>query len=263
MNSVKLYLKYVQLLVKAQAQYKASFIMLFIAQLISPIVMFAGVYFLFERFGNVQGWAMHEVFVSYAVITMSFYMAECIARGFDQFPNMIRTASFDRILVRPRGTILQVLGSAFDIRKISPFFVSCIILTLAIVSGDILWTFARVVMLFNMIISGTIIFCGVFMLQATAAFWTIGGIEFANIFTHGIRQHAIYPLNIFPRGITIFLTFIIPFGTVTYLPLRYLVGRIDGISWLYAFLPLTGALFILPCILAWRFGVRKYSSTGS
>ena len=263
MNSLRLYFKYVNLVIKSQAQYKASFIMLFVTQLISPLVMFAGVYFLFERFGDVQGWTMFEVFISYSIITMCFYMAECIARGFDQFANMIRTASFDRILVRPRGTIIQVLGSAFDIRKFSPFFVSCIILTIAIVFGDIFWTFARAVMLFNMIISGTIIFCGIFMLQATLAFWTINGIEFANILTHGIRQHAIYPLDIFPRGITIFLTFIIPFGTVTYLPMRYLLGRVDGNGWLYAFMPLAGALFILPCIWVWWFGVRKYSSAGS
>jgi len=225
--------------------------------------MVAGVYFLFERFGNIQGWTMLEVFISYAVIEMCFAIAECFARGFDKFPDMIRTAGFDRVLVRPRGTVLQVLGSGFDIKRVSPFLVSCILLIVAIIFGDISWTFPRVVMLFNMIISGSIIFCGIYMLQATAAFWIIDGLEFANIFTHGIRQHAIYPLNIFPRGITILLTFFIPFGTITYLPLQYLLGRIGAISWLYAFMPLAGALFILPCILVWQYGVRKYTSAGS
>ena len=263
MNWLRLYFKYVQLLIKSQTQYKASFVMMLVTQLFSPLVMLAGVYFLFERFGDIQGWTMYEVFISYAVISMSYAISECFARGFDQFPNVIRTALFDRVLVRPRSTILQVLGSAFDVRRISPFLVSCFILILAIIFGDITWTFARAVMLFNMVTSGTIIFSGIFMLQATASFWTIGGIEVANILTHGIRQHAIYPLNIFPRGVTILLTFIIPFGTVTYLPMRYLLGRVEGNGWLYALIPLLGALFILPCILAWRFGVSKYSSAGS
>lgn len=260
---MKLYLKYIRLLLKSQAQYKASFVMLLVAHLFNPLVMLAGVYFLFERFGNIQGWTMLEVFISYAVIAMCFAISECFARGFDKFPDMIRTATFDRVLVRPRGTIIQVLGSGFDIKRVSPFLVSCVILIIAIIFGDIVWSFARAVMLFNMIIGGSIIFAGIYMLQATAAFWTIDGLEFANIFTHGIRQHAIYPLNIFPRGITIFLTFIIPFGTITYMPLQYLHGRIDGAGWLYAFMPLAGALFIVPCILAWRYGVRKYSSSGS
>ena len=260
---MKLYLKYVHLLLKSQAQYKASFIMLLVAHFFTPLVMFAGVYLLFERFGNIQGWTMFEVFVSYAIIAMCFAISECFARGFDKFPDMIRTASFDRVLVRPRGTILQVLGSGFDIKRIGPFIFSVIILIVAIVFGDISWNLAKIVMLGNMIIGGTVIFAGIYMLQATVSFWTIDGLEFANIFTHGIRQHAIYPLNIFPRGITIFLTFIIPFGTITYLPLQYLHGRIDGVSWLYAFMPLAGTLFIVPCILAWRYGVSEYTSAGS
>jgi len=260
---MRLYFRYVHFLLKSQAQYKGSFIMLLVAHFFTPLVMFAGVYLLFERFGSIQGWTMYEVFVSYAVIAMCFAITECFARGFDKFPDMIRTASFDRVLVRPRGTILQVLGSGFDIKRVGPFLVSVVILILAIALGDVSWNVAKVVMLINMFVSGTFIFGGVYMLQATMSFWTIDGLEFANVLTHGIRQHAIYPLNIFPRGITIFLTFIIPFGTITYLPLQYLHGRIDGIGWLYAFMPLLGALFIIPCIFAWRFGVRKYSSAGS
>jgi len=234
-----------------------------VAHFFIPFTALAGIYLLFERFGSIQGWTMFEVFISYAIITMCAAIAECFARGFDLFSNMIRTASFDRILVRPRGTVIQVLGSNFDIKRIGPFVISIVILVVAIILGDIQWNFARGVMLINMVIGGSIIFSGVHMLQATVAFWTIDGLEFASIFTHGIKTHAIYPLDIFPRAITAFLTFVIPFGTITYLPLQYLHGRIGGIGWLYAFMPLLGALFIIPCIFAWRFGVRKYKSAGS
>jgi len=56
-------------------------------------------------------------------------------------------------------------------------------------------------------------------------------------------------------------TFIIPFGTVNYLPLRYLLG-LSSQAWLAAS-PLAGFLFLLPCILVWRAGVRHYQSAGS
>jgi len=244
-------------------QYKASFVMTVIAQFIQPFVLFFGIFFLFERFGNVQGWTLFEVFMSYAIMGMCFSVATCFARGFDTFPNMIRTASFDRVLVRPRGTVLQVLGANFDIKRVGHFLQAGIVLIVAVINVDVSWDFVRIIMLINMILGGSVIFSGIYMLQATAAFWTIDGLEVANIFTDGIKQHAVYPIGIFPRGITIFLTFIIPFGTITYLPLQYLLGRIDGIGWLYAFLPLLGAIFIIPCILAWRYGVSRYTSAGS
>jgi len=43
-----------------------------------------------------------------------------------------------------------------------------------------------------MLFGGSLIFAGVFLLQATAAFWTIEALEVASIFTHGIRVHPLY-----------------------------------------------------------------------
>jgi ABC-2 type transport system permease protein len=176
---------------------------------------------------------------------------------------MIRTASFDRILVRPRGTILQILGSSFDLKRIGHLLQTIIVLFVAVIYVEVSWNLTRIIMLIHMIIGGSIIFSGIYMLQATAAFWTIEALEFANIFTHGMKEHASYPLNIFPKWITVIFTFIIPFGTINYLPMQYLLGKIDGIGWLYSLIPLLGSLFIIPCIFVWKFGVHKYSSAGS
>ena len=113
------------------------------------------------------------------------------------------------------------------------------------------------------IIGGTGIFIGVYLLQATFSFWTVEGLELANILTHGVKEYASYPLNIMPKWITRFFTFIIPFGCVNYLPLQFLLGRSEGNQGFYMLLPLSGIVFIIPCLLAWRFGVKHYRSTGS
>ncbi|GHU79009.1 membrane protein [Clostridia bacterium] len=260
---MRLYIKYISLLLKSQLQYKASFIMTVITQFIQPFALLAGIYLLFERFGSIKGWTLYEVFMCYAVIGACLAVSTCFARGFDSFDKMIRTATFDRVLVRPRGTMLQILGSNFDIKRIGHFLQSLTVLAIAILGADIAWDITKVIMLFNMLIGGSVIFSGIYMLQAAAAFWTIEALEVASIFTHGMKEHASYPLNIFPKWITVIFTFIIPFGTVNYLPLQYLLGKTGGNGWFYAFLPLLGALFILPCILAWKLGVRKYSSAGS
>ena len=260
---MKLYFKFVSLLVKSQVQYKASFIMTVVTQFIQPFALFAGIYLLFERFGNIKGWTLYEVFMCYAVIAVSFSVAECFARGFDRFPDMIRTASFDRVLLRPRGTVLQVLGSGFDIKRVGYFIQGVAVFVIAVLSADVSWDAARIVMLVNMVLGGCVIFTGVYMLKAAAAFWTVEALEVANIFTHGMKEHASYPLNIYPKWITVILTFIVPFGTINYLPLEYLFGKISGNGWFYACVPLMGSLFIVPVILVWKVGVSKYSSAGS
>ena len=260
---MKLYFKYITLLLKSQLQYKASFAMSAITQFIQPFALLAGIYFLFERFENIQGWTLYEVFMCYAVVGMCFSIATCFARGFDSFDGMVRTALFDRVLVRPRGTVIQVLGANFDIKRIGHFIQAVMVLCAAIYGADITWDLVRIITLVNMIFGGSVIFSGVYMLQAAAAFWTIEALEVANIFTHGMKEHASYPLNIFPKWITFVFTFIIPFGTINYLPMQFLLEKIDGDSWFYAFIPLIGSLFILPCMGVWKIGVRKYSSAGS
>ena len=260
---MKLYLKYVSVLFKSQLQYRASFIMTVITQFLQPFALFIGIYLLFERFGSISGWTLYEVFMCYSVVGACFAISTCFARGFDSFDNMIRMGTFDRVLVRPRGTILQVIGSALDLKRVGHLLQTIIVLVIAIAYVKVSWDLPRIIMFVNMLVGGSIIFSGIYILQAAAAFWTIEALEVANIFTHGMKEHASYPLNIFPKWITVVFTFIIPFGTINYLPLQYLLGKIDGNGWLYAFIPMLGALFILPCILVWEIGVRKYSSAGS
>lgn len=260
---MKLYFKYIAVLLKSQLQYKSSFYMTVFTQFLTPFAAFAGIYFLFERFGSIEGFGLYEVFFCFAVIGVCFSISTCFARGFDSFPNMVKNAGFDRVLVRPRGVILQILGSNLDLKRIGHFLQAIIILIIALIGIDISWDIMKAMTVFNMLIGGSLIFTGVYMLQATAAFWTIDGLEAANVLTHGMKEYASYPLSIFPKWITTVFTFIIPFGVINYLPLQYLLGRTQGNAFLMMTVPLTGIVFIIPCLLFWRFGVRHYKSTGS
>ena len=260
---MELYVKYIALLLKSQLQYRASFAMTVFTQFLTPFTAFAGIYLLFERFGNIDGWTAYEVFLCFAIMGASFSISTCLARGFDIFPNMIKNAGFDRVLVRPRGTIIQVLGSGFDLKRLGHLIQAIVVLIIAISGIKINWDIIKILTLINMIVGGAFIFSGVYMLQAALAFWTVEGLEIANILTNGVREYASYPLNIFPKWITRFFTFIIPFSLVNYLPLKSLLGHICDSHMFYMLLPLIGVLFIAPCLLVWSLGVKHYSSTGS
>lgn len=178
------------------------------------------------------------------------------------FSQLVSQGEFDRVLVRPRNTVLQVLGARFEFSRIGRFVLSLTILVVALIRLDLQMNLWRGLTLLLMVVCGALIFAGIFMLAATLCFWTIQGIEVANIFTDGGREMAQYPLNIYPKGFMWFFTFVIPFGTVNYLPLRWLLGRSGSQAW-HAVTPLLGLLFLIPCVLLWRYGVKKYQSAGS
>ncbi|HZG57244.1 ABC transporter permease [Paenibacillus sp.] len=259
-----LYFKYLSILFKSQMQYRASFWLLTSGQFLVPFTVFAGMYFMFERFGVLREWTFFEAALCFGVIHLSFSLSECFARGFDAFSSLVASGDFDRLLVRPRGTVVQVLGSKFEFTRVGRMLQGGIVLGWAVSQLDVAWTAVKLATVASMVVGGVFIFAGIYILAATLCFWTIQGLEVANIFTDGGREMAQYPLNIYEKWVTTFFTFVIPFGAVSYLPLLSVLDKAEGgHELLYMVMPLTGALFVLPCLLVWRLGVRHYRSTGS
>lgn len=260
---MKLYFKYLLILLKAQMQYRVSFWLLSFGQFFLPLSVFAGLYFLFERFGSIKGWSFFEVALCFSVVRMAFYISQCCARGFDTFSSLVSTGEFDRVLVRPQSTIVQVMGSKFEFNRVGMLLLSLGVLIWALFNLTINWNIIRVITLILMVISGVFIFAGIFILAATLCFWTVQGIEVANIFTDGGKEMSQYPLNIYKKWVTRFFTFVIPFGCVNYFPLMYVLGKVEDNRIIYMLSPLYGIVFIIPCLLVWKFGVKHYKSTGS
>jgi ABC-2 type transport system permease protein len=246
---------------KSLAQYRLSLLLTTIGQLAATALAFLSMWLLFDRFGTLDGYSFGEVALTFCVTLTAFAFTECFFRGFDTFSHMIRQGTFDRVLLRPRGTVLQVIGSTVEFSRLGRLAVSVTMLLWAIGNSGFEWTILKGVALMLMLISGVFIFAGVFILGATVCFWTMDGLEFINIFTDGAREFASYPLTIYAKRVTQFFTFIIPYGCINYLPLTYITGRSDNP--LYALTPLFGIAFIIPCFLLWRWGVRHYLSTGN
>lgn len=260
---MKLYIRYLIILFKSQMEYRTSFILLSIGQFFVPFLVFVSIFLFFQRFPNIGGWSLYEVAMCYSVIHIAFSLSECFARGLDSFSSTVVNGDFDRILVRPRTTLLQVLGSKFEFTRIGRLTQSIIVLIFSLKNLSIDWNMYKIITLFLMVVSGVFIFAGIYMLGAALSFWTIEGLEVVNIFTDGGREMAQYPLSIYKEWVRKFFTFVIPFGTINYLPLMFLLNKTSGNSMLYMLTPLFGLLFIVPCILIWNFGVKHYKSTGS
>lgn len=259
---MRLYSKYLKIQFMSQMAYKTSFVLLSIGQFFVPFLIFISMYFMFERFNHVKGWTFYEVALGYSIIHMGFSLSECFARGLDSFSTMVRTGNFDRLLVRPRTTLIQVLGSKFEFTRVGRLLQSLLVMVIAIYNLTISFQIYHYGFLLLMVVSSVFIFTGIYMLGATLCFWTVEGIEVINVFTDGGREMAQYPLSIYKKFIKVFFTYVIPFGAVNYYPLMLLLNKVP-FKWYYTIMPLYGILFIVPCILIWSFGVKHYKSTGS
>ena len=258
---MKHYFRALSLHLKSELEYRTSFIFSFISQ----IIVFFSYYFvilsLFTKFSNIKGFTLYEVLLCFSIVQFGFSFNEVFARGLDKFDDLIIQGTFDRILLRPKNIIIQVLYNESDFVKISRIIHASIILVIALINLNIEWNIIKVICLFLMIISGILIFFSIFLLAASYCFITVQGLEVRNLFTDGGKHMAQYPIGIFSKGFIFFFTFIIPYAFVNYYPLLYVIGKSNNIY--YAFSPLLLFIYLIPCIIVFYLGVKRYGSVGS
>jgi ABC-2 type transport system permease protein len=267
MNALALYGRYVSASLRAQAQYPAATLMLTVGHCAATSIEILGVYALFHRFGAVGGWSFGEAALFYALVNITFSIADLLTRGFEVFgPEFVRTGAFDRVLLRPRTAALQLAGYEVRLTRFGRMIQATAVLVFASRLVPIDWDAARVALALWTMTGGVALFTGILVLQATLAFWTVESLEVVNVITYGGVQAAQYPLNIYAAWFRRLLTFGVPLACVAYYPVLAILNRPDPLGapdWLLPFTPLAGYAFLALSFVAWRAGVARYASTGS
>ena len=258
---MKLYLNSLALHLKSELEYRINFIISFLSQILIFFTYYFVILALFSKFNNIKGFTLYEVLLCFSMIRLGFSFNEVFARGIDKVDKLIIEGGFDRLLLRPKNLILQVLCSDGDFVKVSRLIQSIIVLIIALINLKIEITFMKIICLILMLISSCVIFFGIFLLAASYCFITIQGLEVRNVFTDGGKHMAQYPIGVFKKGFVFFFTFIIPYAFVNYYPLLYFIGKKDNI--IYAFSPLVVLLYLIPCFIVFYMGVKKYEGSGS
>ena len=266
LDSLYVYGRYLSVSIRSQMQYKASFTMQLGGRLIVTAGEFLAILVLFGRFGNIVGWNVYQVAFIYGIVNISFALADAVTTGFDLFGTMVKSGDFDRILVRPRSTALQLAGQELTLRRISRLTPGLVALTWAAWHLDLDWSTANTLLLAMSIAGGASLFAGLIVLQATLAFWTTETLELMNTLTYGGVETTQYPINIYRPWFRHFFTFVIPLACVSYFPAVAIMGETDPLGtpiWFQYVAPVIGIGFLVVSLQVWRFGVRHYMSTGS
>ena len=264
-----LYARLVRMQLRAQMQYKADLFIDVLTYFLVTALEFATLLLYFVPFPSLLGWHVGEVAMLSAVVSVGFGLAELFGGGIDNFSEVIRRGDFDRVLLRPVTALIQVSTNEFRLRRlgrITQGFCAFALALFLLRGAHLAWTPLKILALFFGTISSGLIFVSILLLGATVCFWTIETTELTNILTYGGREMLSYPLTIYNQVLQRMFVFIVPLAFGTYIPVCYVLGRAlpfglpDGLAF---FSPLVALLFALVALVVWRFGVRRYQSTGS
>lgn len=266
MYYLKLYLSLIGASFRSQMQYKTSFVLQIIGQIVVTFIDFAAIMFIFGRFTNIKGWTLWEVGLLYGMTSTSFAMTEILGRGFDVFDRMIRLGEFDRFLLRPSGIFIQLLASELDLRKFGRLLQSLAVMAIAWYKLGLKINLVKLGFLTVALASGSIFYLALFIAGATICFWSVQSTELPNMLTYGGVEASSYPISVYKRWFRNTFIFIIPLAFINYYPALYILNIPDplGLPYFIRFLfPLAPVMMMFLATRFWNYGVRHYSSTGS
>jgi viologen exporter family transport system permease protein len=252
--------------IRSQLQYRLSFWLNLVGTALITFLDFAAILVLFHQVDALGDWSVAEVAVLYGISCVAFALADMVFGHLDQLPEMIRMGDFDQVLVRPLGSLLQVIAADFALRRLGKLTQGLAVLAIALAYADVEWTPGRAAMLVVAILAGVAIFAGIWIALSTVVFWLIDSHEAVNAFTYGGNFLAQYPVNIFGPWLRRLVIYLIPLAFVAYFPALYVLGKEDALGFPLAFQfasPLVAAATGMAGWALWGVAVRRYRSVGS
>ncbi len=172
----------------------------------------------------------------------------------------IRPGGVDRFLVRPINPLFHLLADRFCYDGIGDFLVGLAVTVVAVSGLGIAITVPAFLYFCLAVFSGGLIFIALNLITSVSAFWITDSVP-VTLAVFQTSQFARYPLSIYSSWIRVLMTWVIPYGLVSFYPAAELTGRNPGLmAWAP---PVMASLLLLCGYRLWLIGLRHYTGTGS
>lgn len=258
------YAQIARMWVRSSLAYPTSFWTLTVSSALITLLDFVGLALMFHSIDLLGGFSLREIALLYGASGIGIGVGDLLIGSVEQIGVHVRTGTLDAMLTRPVPLLVQVCADRFAVRRLGRISQALVVFVYG--AGAVDWTPTRVGVALLMIVSACAIFLSFFIAFSCIQFWTLDATEFANAFTYGGNTMTQYPMTVFPREVLVALTFVVPVAFVNWYPCLYLLGRPDPFgmpSWFAVLSPVVAVGTLTVAGLAWRTGVRHYTSTGS
>jgi len=167
----------------------------------------------------------------------------------------------DQKLTRPVPIYLQLAAEGFNFKDIIIVAKGFGIVIYASTQLSLDISLSRLLLIALFCLSAVAIYASVFTIFASLSFWVMDRTGF---FTplFPISDFSRFPVTIYPLGIRLFLTWLVPFAFVAFYPATVILDRVEFLN-MAGLAPLVALAFVLVASRFWKAGLARYESTGT
>ena len=266
MDFLRTYLGYIRLFFKGRMEYRFSFFAGMFSNFFCYFITYCTFWVLTSKFDSIAGWNFDEMSILYGLNLLTYATSGLFYwYTIYHLSEEIISGRIDIYLLRPMGVIKQMVCQRFGDTFIGQIVVTVIFMVSAISKISYQMTVFSYIYLIFAILSGVLIQSGAMILLGSLNFWTMRANELSGFLYYDIRTLIHYPLDIFPQGIQILLTFVLPWALINYYPSLLILNKVQTPLELIVGLcaPVFGVLFFALSVKVFNIGLRRYSGTGS
>lgn len=262
MRTFRLALAYISMLTKARLSYRADFLIQVGSDLLLQAVDIAFLAVVFSRVKALSGWSFDEALFIYGFFLIPFALFNAsFAALSDLGGRYVVGGELDRLLVRPLGSLLQVVLELLRPQALNGVLLGLVLVSIASARLGLHWSALDVSSALTGTLGAWLVYGGLWVGVASTSFWTQErGMGLFPIFYNAINFSR-YPLTIYPAAVRFLLTFLLPYGFIAFYPAAGLLREeYASLGWLT--LPV-GMVVFLVGILIWHKGLARYEGAGS
>jgi ABC-2 type transport system permease protein len=261
-KGLRIYWLYFRQYWKTRLVYKTDFFLGFTAQAISLLMSLAFLTLIFTQVESINGWTFDQMLllagVGGFIMNLHHVFLFNIYRLGEHF---IVKGKLDRLLVRPLNPLFQIYADDVSDNNLSKLIANLGLIIYASANLNIGVGLVEIVYGLMALISGVLIFAGIFLLFASTAFWT-GKSRSAMWLVFQLSDFRKYPYSIYQVPIQGLLITLVPLAFASFFPTTLFLGKPGWQNWQLLSL-VAGPVFYFIAYRFWKFGLSKYSSTGT
>lgn len=251
---------------KRRLAYRGDLIIQSLDEVLRGLVALAMVGVYMSQTRTIADWNAAELItiLGFGMIPLAMFHCFC-GNLYGLNSRYIIQGEFDRVLLRPYPTFLQICFDRIAIEDLSGAILGLSLVLIAGSSAGMRLDALGILLLAVMILSAFAIIVAVFMAFAATGFFIEDRVGMMPP-VYNLMEFGKWPVTIYPNAIKLLITVAIPFGFTAFYPASLFLptGQADPnlvmIAWCT---PLVAVIAMTLAILLWRLGVRHYESVGN